>query len=68
MLHCLILFIENMQEQHNCLALVLLTSSFRRSLVANIVVSVAFINLNEDLDPFVWGLHKDGIAIVKSML
>ena len=28
---------------------------------------VAFINLNEGLDPFVWSLHEDGIFTVKSM-
>jgi len=32
-----------------------------------IVTSVAFINLNEGLDPFVWSLHEDGIFTVKSM-
>jgi hypothetical protein len=32
-----------------------------------IIASVAFINLNEGLDPFVWSLHKDGVFTVKSM-
>ena len=51
-----------------------LNVSFRRSLVGNrltdwhnIVASVAFTNLNEGLDSFVWGLKKDGIFAVKSM-
>ena len=51
-----------------------LNVSFRRSLVGNrltdwhnIVASVAFTNLNEGLDSFVWGLQKDGIFAVKSM-
>ena len=51
-----------------------LNVSFRRSLVGNrltdwhnIVASVAFTNLNEGLDSFVWGHKKDGIFAVKSM-
>ena len=51
-----------------------LNVSFRRSLVGNrltdwhnIVASVAFTNLNEGLDSFVWGLKKDGIFAAKSM-
>ena len=43
-----------MQQLHKFLANVFL----RRSLVVNIVASVAFTNLNEDLDPFVWIFTK----------